>query len=143
MAKRPHLAVLRTLSKAHGLAGRALRHAASRTPSHCAAAQDDRALCRSAADVEAVLTLLEAPHCALGRSASARCAPSGSGCESALAELCRGHGGVCPARPIFFWRALRIRRRPSRAPRAAGLLVRDARGYPGLADALAHHHRDA
>jgi histidinol-phosphate aminotransferase len=135
IGKRPHLAVLRTLSKAHGLAGARL--------GTLIADPEVIALVRKLIApyavpqlvLEAVSSVLDATHVStLGRRIG-QIRAERTRMRQSLSVL-RGIKAVLPSAANFL--LVRLEDPAAALARAAtaGLLVRDARGYPGLEDAL-------
>jgi histidinol-phosphate aminotransferase len=135
IASRPHLVVLRTLSKAHGLAG-------ARLGSLIATPEVIGLLRKLIAPyavpqlvLEAVTQLLDATHFrTLGRRV-ARIRAERMRMRQALGSL-PGVRSVLPSEANFLLARLANPASAIARAAAAGLLVRDARGYPGLEDAL-------
>jgi len=133
--RRPQLAVLRTLSKAHGLAG-----------ARCGALIADPeviALLRKVIApyaipqlaLEALLALLEPPQLAAMRERIALVRAERERMRAALARL-PGVTHVWPSDANFLLAQFTDATAALERARAARLLVRDARAYPGLPHAL-------
>lgn len=135
VVNRPHLAVLRTLSKAHGLAGARL--------GTLIADPEVIALLRKLIApyavpqlvLEAVTGLLDAGHCRALARRVAQIRIERARLAQALAKL-RAVKRVLPSDANFLLARMTDPGTALARARAAGLLVRDARGYPGLQDAL-------
>jgi histidinol-phosphate aminotransferase len=131
----PQLVVLRTLSKAHGLAG-----------ARCGTLIADPEVITllrkvippyaiSQLTLEAALQALEPAERAAARERIARVRDERARLLTALAGL-RGIKRVWPSAANFILAQFADAGAGLARARAAGLLVRDARGYPGLGDAL-------
>ncbi len=131
----PNLAILRTLSKAHGLAGARL--------GTLIAEPDIIALLRKVIapyaitqqTVELVLRVLGSPHLAQVRRRVGEILAERERLRGAIARSPQTIR-VLPSEANFFLVRLRDPALALGRAREAGLLVRDVRGLPGLADAL-------
>jgi histidinol-phosphate aminotransferase len=135
IARRPHLAVLRTLSKAHGLAGARL--------GTLIADPEVIALVRKLIApyavpqmiLEAMTTLLSPQNLRTLPERMDRIRAERARLHQAL-EALPGVTAVLPSEANFLLARFTDPADALERARAAGLLVRDARSYPGLEDAL-------
>lgn len=131
----PNLAILRTLSKAHGLAGARI--------GTLIADPDVIALLRKVIapyaitqqTLELVLRLLQPPHLAEMRRRIGEILAERERLREAIARLPQSIR-VLPSEANFFLVRLKDPALALERAREAGLLVRDVRGFPGLSDAL-------
>jgi histidinol-phosphate aminotransferase len=135
ISTRPHLAVLRTLSKAHGLAGARL--------GTLIADPEVIALLRKMIApyavpqlvLEAVTSILDVTHFRTLPRRIAQIRVERTRMHQALADLA-GIRAVFPSEANFLLVRFEDPAAALARASAAGLLVRDARGYPGLENAL-------
>jgi len=135
IAKQPHLAVLRTLSKAHGLAGARLGTLIADPEVIALLKKLIAPYAVPQLVLEAVTTLLDATHFrTLGRRV-AQIRLERARMRQSLADL-PGVTTVLPSEANFLLARFADPAGALARASSAGLLVRDARSYPGLQDAL-------
>ena len=135
IARRPHLAVLRTLSKAHGLAGARLGTLIADPEVIALVRKLIAPYAVPQVILEAVTALLSAQHLRTLPRRMDQIRAERARLHQALEMLPRVTA-VLPSEANFLLARFVDSAAALERARAAGLLVRDARGYPGLEDAL-------
>ena len=140
----PNLVVLRTLSKAHGLAGARCGTLIAHAGNRRAAAQGDSALCDSAAHDRSGAATARSRRSSqsMQRAHRRRSARERERLRAGACASCRRATRVAERRELPAGRLRRCRIACSRAARGANLLIRDVRAQSGCA-APAHHRRHA
>ena len=135
VARRPNLVVLRTLSKAHGLAGARLGTLIADPEVVSLLRKLIAPYAISQLTLEAVLRLLAAPHVRKHQRRIRKVRAERERLTEDLIRLSRVRA-VLPSEANFVLVRFDDAAAALRRARGAGLLVRDARGYPGFQDAL-------
>ena len=131
----PNLAILRTLSKAHGLAGARIGTLIADAEVIALARKVIAPYAITQQTLELVLRLLWPPHLAQMRGRIGEILAERERLREALARAPQTIR-VLPSEANFFLVRLEDPALALERARSAGLLVRDVRGFPGLSDAL-------